>query len=203
METGNLSHSFRTLKRYLFHPAGALRIISIDPDIPGALIVIDAISFFTVLGVFLNNFSEITFSFSFFINFIVMYITLIVLFCLLVAFEAGVVFYASGFFRKNPDYASLYTAFGYAKLPLLISTLLYILLPSKLGLSSVIDPSSFNVIGQAFIERAELFELMTLVLGVLGVRMVTGLTIYMSIAISVLLWLLGTPLFYCVMNAFL
>ncbi|HEB02552.1 MAG TPA: hypothetical protein ENI12_04890 [Nitrospirae bacterium] len=201
----DLKRSLYLLKIFLTHPSAAFRDMSALPDVPGALLVMDALSFFTVVAAVVSGALEPTLSWGFVLRFIILYIMMLVVFSLLVGFEAGVATIGARICGKESSYAALYSAFGYAKLPLLIAAVLYVFAPERLALAALVllreGSEGAGIIMKAFLYRAELFEAMALVLGVIGVRVVAGVTFLQGVGIVFLGWLLGTPIFYCVMNA--
>ncbi|MCK4912055.1 MAG: hypothetical protein KAR83_10455 [Thermodesulfovibrionales bacterium] len=198
----NLRRSLQLLKRFVFHnTADAFRGMSKEHDVPGSLLVLDAISFLSVVVASASGIIEPSLSWGFIVRFIVLYMMVLVVFVLLVGFEAGVAVAGARLISSRvPRYLSLYSAFGYAKLPLVVAALMYIFLPVRLDLTAVIDPEGANVIMCALMDRAELFEAMAFVLGVIGVRTVALLSVLQSFGIVLLGWLLGTPIFYCVLD---
>ena len=201
----DLSRSLKQLKLFIAHPAAAFRRMSVEPDMVGALFVLDALAFFSVVVAVVSGVVEPSLSWGFFLRFIVLYVMVLVLFILLVGFEAGVAVVGARLinviYNREARYWAMYCVFGYAKLPLVIAALIYIFLPVRLDLTALINTESANVVMCAFVERAEVFEAMAFVLGALGVRVVGGVTFAQSVGIVFLGWLLGTPVFYCVMNA--
>ena len=197
----DLKRSLYILKIFLTHPSAAFRDMSALPDVPGALFVMDALSFFTVVAAVVSGAVEPSLTWGFVLRFIILYAMMLVVFCLLVGFEAGVASIGARICGKDSSYAALYSAFGYAKLPLLIAAVLYVFAPERLALAALVQDEGAGIIMNAFLYRAELFEAMALVLGVLGVRVVAGVTFLQGVGIDFLGWLLGTPIFYCVMNA--
>ncbi len=195
----DLRRSFMLLKKFVFHPADAFSEMSKEHDLPGSLFVLDALSFLSVVVAVTNGVVEPSFTWGFLVRFIVLYLMTLVVFVLLVGFEAGVAVAGARLISsREPRYLSLYSAFGYAKLPLLAAALIYIFLPGRLDLTVLFNTEGANVITRALLLRAELFEAMAFVLGVVGVRAVAGLGVLQSFAIVLLGWLLGTPVFYCV-----
>lgn len=197
----DLKRSLSLLKIFLTRPSAAFRDMSALPDVPGALFIMDALSFFTVVAAVVSGAVEATLSWGFVLQFIILYVMMLVVFCLLVGFEAGVAAIGARICGKDSSYAALYSAFGYAKLPLLIAAVLYAFAPERLALAAVVQGEGTGIIMKAFLYRAEFFEAMALVLGALGVRVVAGVTFAQGVGIVFLGWLLGTPIFYCVMNA--
>ncbi len=200
----DLSRSLKQLKLFVMHPAEAFSRMADEPDVFGALFVLDALSFFSVVVAVISGVVEPSLSFGFLLRFLILYAMVLVLFILLAGFEAGVaVLGARLISKKEVGYWALYSVFGYAKLPLVFAALIYIFLPGRLDLSALINTESANVVLNAFVGRAELFEAMAFVLGAIGVRVVAGLSLLQSVGIVFLGWLLGTPIFYCVMNSIL
>ncbi len=197
----DLKRSLYILKIFLTHPSAAFRDMSALPDVPGALFVMDALSFFTVVAAVVSGAVEPSLTWGFVLRFIILYAMMLVVFCLLVGFEAGVASIGARICGKDSSYAALYSAFGYAKLPLLIAAVLYVFAPERLALAALVQGEGAGIIMNAFLYRAELFEAMALVLGAMGVRVVGGVSLVQSLGIVFLGWLLGTPIFYCVMNA--
>ncbi len=197
----DLKRSLNLLKMFLAHPSSAFKNMSALPDVAGALFIMDFLSFFTVVAVVVSGVVEPSLTWGFVLRFIVLYVMMLVIFCLLVGFEAGVATLGARLYGKSVEYAALYTAFGYAKLPLVIAAVLYVFLPERMTLACFLDMQDADVIMKSFIYRLEIFEAMALVLGVLGVRAVARVTLMQSTGIVLLGWIVGTPIFYCVMNA--
>ena len=197
----DLKRSLSLLKIFLTHPSAAFRDISELPDVPGALFVMDALSFFTVVAAVVSGAVEPSLTWGFVLRFIILYVMMLVVFCLLVGFEAGVAAMGARICGKDSSYAALYSAFGYAKLPLLIAAVLYAFAPERLALAALVHGEGAGIIMKAFLYRAEFFEAMALVLGALGVRVVAGVSLVQSLGIVLLGWLLGTPIFYCVIKS--
>ena len=129
----DLKRFFSILKIFLVHPSAAFHQMRALPDVPGALFVMDALSFFTVVAAVVSGAVEPTLSWGFVLRFIILYAMMLVVFCLLVGFEAGVATMGARICGKDSSYAALYSAFGYAKLPLLIAAVLYVFAPERLA----------------------------------------------------------------------
>ncbi len=80
----DLKRSLYLLKIFLTHPSAAFRDMSERPDVPGALFVMDALSFFTVVAAVVSGALEPTLSLGFILRFIILYAMVLIVFCLLV-----------------------------------------------------------------------------------------------------------------------
>lgn len=196
--------SLKLFKVFLLSPSDAFREMYAASDVIGALFVLDTLSFLSIVSVVFAGDLYFAFSFGFALKFLVLYVMTLVLFAMLVGFEAGVALVCANILgRRDVSYASLYSAFGYAKFTILIAVVVYTFLPGHLSLASFVHLDSPNVLMSAFLQRIEFFELIAFLLGVLGVRVVARLGYVQSVGVVLLGWLLGTPLFYCVKDSIL
>lgn len=195
----DLRRSLFQLKLFVFHPARAFRRMTAEPDVLGALFVIDAFAFFSVVVAVVAGVVEPSLSVGFLVRFLILYAMMLVLFGLLVGFEALValigVKLAGG---RQQTYASMYCVFGYAKLPLVAAALIYVFLPVRLDLSTVLEFNGESVVSIAYASRLELFEAMSLVLGAVGTKIVSRVGFLQITGIVLIGWILGTPVFYTV-----
>jgi hypothetical protein len=199
MHEYDIKRSFHALLEFIRHPGGVCRKFEHEPDILGALLVLDIVSFLTVLLAVFSGYLPFSLTWGFVIKFVVLYLMILVVFVMLTGFEAGVAALGAALMGRQVQYSSLFSIVGYSKLPLIFSALLYIFLPERLSLDAVIlmgnDTSPLQA---AFAERLEIFELMAFGLAVVGLKVLSGLRVVSSLGIMLVGWLISTPIFYCV-----
>jgi hypothetical protein len=202
-----LKESIRSLAGFTRHPARTFSGLAEAPDVMGALLMIDLLSFLTALWCVVSGGLEFSFTWRFLFHFLVLYALMFVLQCMFVAFEGGCVMLAGRLLGSAPDFRSLFSAMAYCRLPLVLGTTVYIFIPEKLNLLNVLNciygPAGHSALSAAFLDRLEVFELMVAALQVIAVYVMTGFGGLRSLATVAAIWLAGTAIFHYVVTLML